>query len=88
MNFSKPSPIKTNEKKQSVLSSLIEKISAVIGLVELGGGLAMPNKIQVKLDPKKRDKIIRIIIILLIWFVGCGIVETFSLIISLIKFIL
>lgn len=88
INFSNPrQPIKTNEKKQSMIESLVEKIGAIIGLVEIGGGMAMPDKVQKKLDPKQRDKVIRVIIFLLIWFVGLGIFETFNLIVQLLKFI-
>lgn len=87
MNFSNPKPIKSNQKKQSGFESAVEKISAIIGLIELGG-IALPGKAQKMLTPKQRDRVVRIIIFSLIWFVGCGIFQTGSLIVKLIRWIL
>jgi len=87
MNFSKPEPIQSNSKKQSAFSSLVEKISAVIGLARGFGSMAAHDKLKDQLTPAQRDKVIRIIIYLLICFVCLGIFETFNLLVQLIKYI-
>lgn len=77
MNFSNPKPIKTNHKNKSGFMGLIEKISALIGLIEISGSMATPDRINKKVTPKQRDRIVLIIIMLIIYFVLMGIFSTF-----------
>lgn len=88
-NFSNPEVKISNEKKQSSFSSLVKTISAVIGLAEgLGSAaLPLPKKIKDKLNPKEREKIARIFILLALWLIGAGIFETGNLILQLLKYI-
>lgn len=83
-SFSKPQL--NNDKKQSGFSSIIEKISAIIGLIEGLGGIGIQAKAQKPLTPKERKRIARIIIFGLIWFIGAGAYQTIHLIIELINF--
>lgn len=76
MNLSNPKPIKINQKKQSAFSSLVEKLSAIISLVELGGGMAIPGKINKKLSVKQRDIVVIITILIFIYFLLMGIFST------------
>lgn len=87
MNFSNPKPIKNNTKQQSGFESVVEKIGAIISLVELGGGVAMPDKVNKMLTTQQKNKAVRIIIFSLIWFLGCGIFQTGNLIVQLIRYI-
>lgn len=83
MNLSNPKPIKTNLKQKTGFAGIIEKISALIGLIEISGGMAMPDKINKQITPKQRDKIVMIIILLIIYFVLMGIFSTFYFITKL-----
>lgn len=83
MNFSNPTPLSSNKKKQSAFQGLVENISAIIGLVEGVGAMGMPKDMKKALKPKQRDKIVRWVIYALIWFVGAGIFQTFTLITNL-----
>lgn len=86
-NLSRPEVQTSNEKKQSSFSSMVQTISAIIGLAEGLGSTSLPKNIKDKLNPKEREKIVRTVIFLALWFIGAGIFETGNLIIKLFKYI-
>lgn len=86
-SFSNPEVKTSTEKKQSSFSSFVEKIGAVLGIAEGIGGMSMPDKAKANLTPKQRDKVIRVVIFLLVWFIGAGIFQTGSLIVKILKYI-
>ena len=83
MSFSHPTPIQSKEKKPSKSSTFIEKISALIGLIELGGTFGMPAKMKNKVTPKQRDRIVLVLVLLIIYFILMGIISTFYFLIQL-----
>lgn len=87
MNFSHPKPIPTKLKKQSGFQSLVEKISAVIGIIEGMFAMGSGKSIEKKLTAKQRDGLVRWIIYLLAWFMLAGLFQTGVLIKQLFNFI-
>lgn len=76
MNLSNPKVVHLNSKKPSK-PTIIEKISAFIGLIEAAGSIGVPDKMKHKITPKQRDRIILILVLLIVYFIGMGIFSTF-----------
>lgn len=84
-SFSKPKS--STDKKQSGISAMVEKIGAIVGLLESLGGVGVQSKTQKPLTKKEKNRIARILIIGILWFFGAGLYETIHLIINLINYI-
>lgn len=69
MNFTNPPPIKSNEKKVTILG----KIWAGLNLIALFGDFIMPKGAKDNIPIKARNIIILFLIALLVYMVGCGI---------------
>lgn len=86
-NLSRPEVKTVEGKKQSGFSSFTEKVGALIGIAEGLVGMGIPDKQKKQLTKKQRDTAVKIVIYLILWFIGAGVFETFNLAIKLIKYI-
>lgn len=78
MNFKNPQVDKVNKRPPSKFQEVVQKISAGLGLLQMGGGAMMP---------KVNNKIISGLLIFIIYIFVMGIFSTGYWIVQLVKYI-
>lgn len=78
MDFRKPLIEKTDKRPPNKFQEVVKKISAGLGLLQIGGGAVMP---------KVSEKVISVILIFIIYLFLAGIFSTVSWVVQLIKYI-